>query len=117
MIISIHEYELADGITSEEFESVVEEAISRKLFDLPGLVDYWFLEGIKGSRVDQYTAIWQYESVEAWEALWGPIDNPTPKEEYPDSWIEWEDELLDPLLSEDPDDIEFTSYRSIIGVK
>ncbi|AUX10582.1 hypothetical protein AArcSl_2971 [Halalkaliarchaeum desulfuricum] len=110
MIVSIHEYELADDATPAEFEAAVDEAESRELFDLPGLTEYWFLMGIKGDRVDQYTAVWQYESREAWRELWGPVEDPKPKAEYPDPWLEWEDELLGPLLVADPDEIRFTSY-------
>jgi hypothetical protein len=29
--------------------------------------------------------------------------------EYPDAWRTWEDELLDPLLATDPDEIENTT--------
>lgn len=113
MIVSVHEYELSRDATPAEFEAAVAEAESRNLFDLPGLVNYWFLRGIKGARVNRYTAIWQYDSREAWAELWGPVDDPNPKTAYPDPWLEWEDELLKPLLADDPDDIDFTSYQTL----
>ena len=71
MIISIHNYELAPGVTADDFEAAITEAESRGLFSLPGLESYEFLRGIKGDRIDEYTAIWRYESRAAWEALWG----------------------------------------------
>lgn len=113
MIVSIHEYELATDVTPAEFEAVVSEADSRDLFALPGLVDYEFLHGIKGARADQYTAIWRYESRAAWRELWGPVDDPVPKAAYPAAWQTWEDELLSPVLAEDPDEITFTSYEVV----
>jgi hypothetical protein len=41
------------------------------------------VRGIKGPRADQLSAIWIYESREAWEALWGTVDRPKRKQEYP----------------------------------
>lgn len=111
MIVSIHEYELAESTTEQEFRDAVREAQRRDLFDLPGLVEYRFLHGIRGDREGSYTAVWTYESREAWRNLWGPVDDPVTTEEYPDGWTEWEDDLLAPLLSEDPDDVDYTSYE------
>jgi len=112
MILSIHHYELAASAEPADFHSAVEEAISRELFErIPGLVDYHIGQGIKGAREGKFAAVWLYESREAWEDVWGPVDDPVPKAEYPDAWLVWEDELLDPVLSEDPDSIEYTSYK------
>lgn len=111
-VVSVHEYELAEGVDGESFERVVSDAESRDLFDLPGLVDYRFLRGIKGPRTGRYTALWCYESREAWRDLWGPPDDPVPPAEYPERWREWES-LLDPLLADDPDEIWFTSYEEL----
>lgn len=113
MIVSIHHYELAESATEEDFRKAVQEAKRRDLFDLPGLVKYQFLRGIKGARKDRFTAVWTYESREAWRELWGPIEDPQSREAYPDGWIVWEDELLAPILIENPDEIEYTSYGVI----
>ncbi|WP_336135415.1 hypothetical protein [Natronomonas amylolytica] len=113
MIISIHRYELGVDTTAEDFEAAIAEAERRGCFDLPGLVEYRFLRGIKGNRTDGYTAVWTYESRETWEALWGPVDDPVPKSEYPDGWNVWEDDILDPLLAGPPDDIAYTSYEVV----
>lgn len=75
------------------------------------------MKGIKGARADRYTAVWQYEGREAWRQLWGPVDDPKPKAEYPDLWLEWEDELLTQLFTKDPDEIRFTSYRTLEDLK
>lgn len=113
MIVSIHQYELAATATAEDLRAAIDEAENRELFDLPGLVEYRFLHGIKGDRKDGYTAIWTYDSREAWEDLWGTVEDPVPKSEYPDEWNVWEDELLEPILAGDPDAIEYTSYDVI----
>lgn len=113
MIISIHHYELAESATNQEFHDAVREAERRRLFDLPGLVEYQFLRGIKGSRKDGYTALWMYDSREAWQNLWGSSEDPVSQEEYPDKWNQWEEELLAPLIAGDPDDIDYTSYEVI----
>jgi len=111
-VISVHEYVLRDGVTGERFERAVDEAEARGLFDLPGLDAYHFVKGIRGSREGHYAAIWVYESKAAWEALWGPVDDPIDKAAYPERWRVWEDEVLSPLLAEKPDEIIYTSYES-----
>lgn len=113
MIVSVHHYELADDANPEDVERTIAEAEDRDLFALPGLVAYRFVRGIKGARANRYAAIWEYESRDAWEALWGPVDDPLPKEEYPERWKTWEDDLLAPLLAGDPDGIEFTAYEVV----
>lgn len=111
-MISLHEYELAPGATLEDFAEVARVAESRGLFDLEGLEDYRFLEGIRGAGAGGPAALWRWESGEAWEELWGPAGDPKPAAEYPPGWREWE-ELLEPVLADDPDEIRFTSYREL----
>ena len=113
MIVSIHHYELAESATDQAFHGAIREAERRGLFDLPGLVEYRFLRGIKGTRKDGYTALWTYESRQAWQALWGSNEDPVSQDEYPDKWKSWEEELLAPLISGNPDDIDYTSYKVI----
>jgi hypothetical protein len=72
-VISIHEYMLQPGVEEHQFANAVRMAQEGGLFRLPGLVAYHFVKGIKGARQGQYTAIWIYESREAWEALWGKV--------------------------------------------
>ncbi|EMA24378.1 hypothetical protein [Haloarcula argentinensis] len=111
MIVSIHQYELADSASPDDFRDAVTAAVDENLFDdIPGLVDYRIGRGIKGSCTDQFAAVWVYESQASWEAVWGPVDDPLPKSAYPDAWLRWEDELLAPVLADDPDTIEYTSY-------
>ena len=112
-VISVHEYELCADADPEEFEAAIQDAREEGLLTLPGLEDYHLLKGIKGARVHRYGAIWIYESRAAWEALWGPPDDPIEKPDYPENWKIWEDEVLAPYLSEDPDTIRFTSYREL----
>ena len=57
--------------------------------------------------------MWVYEGKEAWEALWGPVDRPRSKDEYPEKWLIWEDEVLAPFLDRDPDTIRYTSYEGL----
>lgn len=112
-IVSVHEYELKSEVTGEQFLRAVAEAQSRGLFDLPGLLEYRVLRGVKGVRRGSFTAIWIYESRPAWEAVWGPPEAPKSKEDYPPAWRIWEDELLEPLLDRDPDTVRYTSYEVV----
>jgi hypothetical protein len=68
---------------------------------------------VKGARRDAYAAVWVYESREAWERLWGPLDRPRRSDEYPEKWRIWEKEFLAPILSSDPDAIRFTAYEEL----
>jgi hypothetical protein len=54
-----------------------------------------------------------YESRQAWRTLWGSSEDPVSQDEYPDKWKRWEEDLLAPLISENPDDIDYTSYEVI----
>ena len=109
-VISVHEYELKSGISDEAFERAFKDAERRGLFELPGLVGHHFLKGLKGARRGRYTAIWIFESRAAWEKLWGTLEAPRGPADYPAKWKVWENEVLAPLLSQDPDTIRFTSY-------
>jgi heme-degrading monooxygenase HmoA len=109
-VISIHEYELKRDVQDATFEGALREAERRGLFDLPGLVGHHFLRGLKGARRGRYAAVWIFESREAWERLWGTVDRPKPPADYPEAWKVWENEILAPLLDQDPDTIRFTSY-------
>jgi hypothetical protein len=112
-VISIHEYELKPGVLEANFERAIGDAERRGLLNLPGLVGHHFLKGLKGARRGAYAAIWIFESREAWERLWGPVEAPRPAAEYPDNWKVWENEILAPLLTQDPDTIRFTSYQEL----
>jgi hypothetical protein len=112
-VISIHEYDLKPGAVEAAFERAILEAERRGLFALPGLVEHHFLKGIKGARKDGYTAVWIYESREAWERLWGSLEAPRRRAGYPKTWRMWENEILAPFLSQDPDTIRFTSYEEL----
>jgi hypothetical protein len=110
-IISIHEYTLKAGVSAAQFEKAVEQGRKRGLFNLPGLINYRFLKRIRGTRQTHYAAIWIYENKAAWSSLWGTVDNPIKKENYPEQWKIWENELLAPLLSQEPDKIFYASYE------
>jgi hypothetical protein len=112
-IISIHEYILKPGVEEAEFERSIQKARQRGLLSLPGLVEYHFLKGLKGTRSGCYAAIWIYESREAWERLWGTPERPRPKQDYPENWKVWEEEILAPFLDRDPDTITFTAYEEL----
>ena len=73
-VISIHEYDLKPGADVAAFERAVRSAERRGLFALAGLVEHYFLKGIKGARRDAYSAVWIFESREAWEKLWGSLE-------------------------------------------
>ncbi|MDA2927968.1 hypothetical protein MYX78_12195, partial [Acidobacteria bacterium AH-259-G07] len=104
-VICVHEYVLKAGVDPEQFEKAIQEAQQRGLLRLPGLVEYHFGKGVKGSRNGHHAAIWVYESVEAWEKLWGAPEEPLDQENYLDNWKIWENEILAPFLDRDPDKI------------
>ncbi|HEY6717719.1 MAG TPA: hypothetical protein VI232_15370, partial [Reyranella sp.] len=112
-VISVHEYELKPGVQDADFERALHDAERRGLFDLPGLAAHHFLRGLKGARRGAYTAIWIFESREAWERLWGTVEAPRSAAEYPENWKIWENAVLAPLLAQDPDTIRFTSYEEV----
>jgi len=112
-IISVHEYELKPGSNPAQFEQALRDAEARGLFDLPGLVTHHFIKGVKGARLGAYAAVWIYESREAWERLWGTLEHPLGRTEYPEKWRIWEEELLAPILSSHPDAIRFTAYEEL----
>lgn len=112
-VISIHEYLLKENVTGEQFEKAVENARSLRLFDLPGLIDHHFLKYIRGTRKIQYAAIWVYADRESWEKLWGTANNPIKKEDYPAKWKIWENEILAPLLAQDPDQMYYASFEEL----
>ncbi len=114
-VISIHNYRLRPGVSDRSFLQAVDEALSANLFDLPGLESYHFLKGIKGVSQGEWTAIWVYASRSSWEDLWGTTSDPTPKEQYPARWQRWENNLLAPLLTGDPEKIQFTSYEEVLS--
>ena len=110
LVISVHEYDLKPGVEAAQFERAFQAAEVRGLFELPGLVKYHFVKGIRGARTGKYAVLWVYESQEAWERLWGTIDQPIPKGKYPEKWSIWENEILAKYLIQDPDRISYTSY-------
>lgn len=112
-IISIHEYTLIPGVDAKQFERAIQEAQHRGLLNLPGLVGHHFVKGVRGVRSGCYAAIWVYESRAAWEKLWGPLEQPHTKQDYPENWKVWEDEVLAPFLDQDPDTINYTAYEEI----
>ena len=112
-VISVHEYELKPGVQDADFERALHDAERRGLLDLPGLTAHHFLRGLKGARRGAYTAIWIFESREAWERLWGTVEAPRPAAEYPENWKTWENAILAPFLTQDPDTIRFTSYEEV----
>ena len=114
-IISVHEYDLKPGSNPAQFEQALRDAEARGLFDLPGLVAHHVVKGVKGARRDAYAAVWIYESREAWERLWGTLEHPLERTEYPEKWRIWEEELLAPILSGHPDAIAFTAYEVVTG--
>src|SRR2546429_3952992 len=85
-MISIHEYDLRPGSSAERFEQAFRAAEARGLFELPGLTAHHFAKGVKGARQDAYAAVWIYESREAWERLWGTLERPLGRTEYPEKW-------------------------------
>ena len=112
-VVSIHEYQLKPDANQIAFERAFRNAEERGLFGLRGLIEHHFLKGLKGAHQAGYSAIWIYESQEAWEMLWGPLECPVQPPEYPEKWKIWENEILAPFLTQHPDRIRFTSYEEL----
>jgi hypothetical protein len=112
-IVSIHEYVLKPNVDLDHFERVIKDAEDKGVLALPGLDSITFVKGIRGDRHNHYAVIWIYETEEAWAYLWGPVDQPRVKNDYPPPWKIWEDEILAPFLDRDPDKITFTTYKEI----
>jgi hypothetical protein len=113
-IVSVHEYVLKPTVDEKSFDKAIQEAEKRGLFQLPGLLGYHILKGIKGSRRGCYAAIWVYKDRQAWERLWGSPEYPRERSDYPENWQVWE-EILSSFLTDDPDEIQFTAYEECIG--
>lgn len=96
----------------EQLRATAKEAAERGLFELPGLVRWWFGERIKGQLPGRASSFWVYESRAAWEALWGTPEDPASPGDYPELWVIWEQEYLGPLLDRSADAIEFGSYQT-----
>jgi len=112
-ILAIHEYPLKEGVEEVEFERAIRQAEQRGLLKLPGLIEHHFLKGVKGERSGCYAALFVFESREAWERLWGRPERPLGKQNYPANWQVWENEVLAPFLSRDPDTIAYTDYEQL----
>ncbi len=112
-IISVHEYVLKSGVSGKDFERAVRTAESEGLFDLPGLEKFYFIRGIKGKRTGHFAAVWIYRDRRSWEKLWGTPDKPVGKENYPENWRRWENDILSRFIEGDPDRISYTSYKVI----
>jgi len=112
-VVSVHEYRLKPEVNPQDFEDAIMKASQEDLLQLPGLSEYFLLKGIRGDRLDQYTAVWIFESEESWSELWGPVGQPLDKIDYPVNWKIWEEQVLAPFLCQDPDQIRFTAYREI----
>ncbi len=113
-ILSLHEYELKPGVPGQALEAAVQTANARRLFDLPGLQGFLLLRGVKGAHRGRYAILWRYQSRQAWEALWGSLEQPKARQDYPPSWRIWEDEFLAPLLAQHPDSIRYTAYEVVL---
>jgi hypothetical protein len=113
-VISVHEYVLKPAVDNRSFAKAFQEAEKRGLFQLPGLLGYHMLKGIKGSRRGHYATIWVYEDRQSWERLWGSPEHPKDINDYPEEWQTWE-EILAEFLVDDPDKIQFTAYEEWTG--
>ena len=47
-VISVHEYVLRPSVDEGAFERAIQEAEQRGLLELPGLVEHYFVKGIRG---------------------------------------------------------------------
>ena len=112
-IVSVHEYVLRSGVAASEFEAAIRDAGRRRTLELAGLEQAYLLKGLRGRRRGEYAAVWVYQSLGAWEDLWGPVEQPHGRDRYPRNWRIWEDEVLEPYLAEEPDKIAYTAYTEL----
>ena len=107
----MHEYILRTDVKEVDLENAVQEAHRHGLLQFAGIEEYHFVRCIRCAQSDCYGTIWNYESKEAWEMLWGSAGKPLSREDYPEKWKVWEQEVLAPFLEDDPDKIRFTAYE------
>lgn len=112
-IVCVHEYVLKSGVSGKDFELAIKTAELESLFNLPGLENHYFVRGVKGNRKGQYAAVWVYRNRQVWEKLWGRPDKPVGKDNYPETWKRWENDILARLIEGEPDKIVYTSYEVI----
>lgn len=112
-ILSVHEYVLRENVAPQEFETAVRSARKREVLKLAGLERAYLLKGLKGNRRGEYAAVWVYQSLDVWERLWGPVEQPHGRDTYPRNWRIWEDEILEPYLAQEPDKIAYTTYAEL----
>ncbi len=109
-VISIHRYELRPGASPAQLRAAFRSAGQRRLFALSGLRSVRLVRGIKGEHHECLATLWEYESQDAWEALWGPPEVPKVAAQYPEPWMAWEESLA-PLLDRPPDSVTYTAFE------
>jgi len=111
-IFSLHIYPLKKGIRADDFHRIVLEYLEREFAGFPGLLEWTLLNGIKGEHEGKYGILWVYSSRTSWERIWGPVDHPKTREDYPSQWKSWET-FLSTLLDREPDKILFTTFEQV----
>lgn len=104
-IFAVHEHELRTGVSSDQYEQEVKEALQN--FRVPGLLGAYHLKGIKGKRDQKYGVLWIFEDEQALINNFGTPGNP----KCPKDWLYYENQVLSKFLDRDPDTIDYTDYH------
>jgi hypothetical protein len=108
-VFGYHEFDLREGADEKEFEEDISKSIAE--IKLPGLIDKFFVKGVRGKRRGKYAVIWVFESLEAIESLWGTEDDPKPG---PDIFLDYEEKVLGPYIDRPAQQIVWSDYEVIV---
>jgi len=106
-VYAVHEHELREGASSEQYEQEVHEALGK--LQVPGLVTAIHLKGFKGKRSNKYGVLWIFTDENSLEENFGTPENP----KLPEDWLHYENDILSQFLDRHPDKVDYTDYHVI----
>jgi len=113
-VLGIHYLELKEDVSPEAFERfAADEATPVVNEHLPG-TQWVVMKGVRGSRVNGYVSVYQFDSEEARNALWNEDGSPT--ELYTEVWDECSEcQEVETRFYEMIEDTGHTDYVEVRG--